>query len=64
MIHRQYMNGSSTDTSAVQSIDPLQKEGDRIIQWVQWRLVSDRTKHYSTNTLLPQGLYMKLGRFS
>ncbi|KAI5797340.1 copper amine oxidase [Peziza echinospora] len=54
------LNGSTTDTSALQSIDPLQKEGDRIIQWVQFRGVADKKKHYSTSTLLPQGLYLKL----
>ena len=57
------MNGTSADTSAMQAIDPLQKEGDRIIQWVQFRGVSDRKKHYSTSTLLPQGLFIKFGTF-
>ncbi|RPA84961.1 copper amine oxidase [Ascobolus immersus RN42] len=53
-----FIEGGKNDTSSLQAIDPMWEEDGKIKQWVQWRLIP-KIAHYSTNTLLTQGLFMK-----
>ncbi|EAU83093.2 copper amine oxidase [Coprinopsis cinerea okayama7 len=54
-----YINTTSA-TSGLQSIDPLWEEDGRIIEWAQFRLAPKDVGVHSVETLVPQGLYLKL----
>ncbi|GAA6007466.1 hypothetical protein JCM11491_004172 [Sporobolomyces phaffii] len=50
--------GAKSETFAIWGIDPLWRENDRVISWRGFFQIP--TTIYDGNTLLPQGLYLKL----
>ncbi|RPB24911.1 amine oxidase catalytic domain-containing protein [Terfezia boudieri ATCC MYA-4762] len=49
--------GQDNDTGGLRTVDPLQKENGRIIQWLEF--IGLPQNGYNAETLLSQGLYLK-----